>query len=110
MKRIFTVALVGAISLSPVPAFACGSSDSYSAQQCIVSVQNPNGGWYLQNVCNQKINAIWCVQGSTSTPCRSGNRWWSSSWEIGAGNQYRVGSGGGHTIKYGACRYRFWDN
>lgn len=106
MKKALTVALCCAASLAaPSAVRACGSQDAYAARQCI-SVEWRGEVRYLVNGCNRQIEAVWCYQGHD---CRSGARWWASSWTIPAGRSYPLSYNFTYDVTFNACRYTFWD-
>lgn len=93
----------------PRPAAACNDSigDTWHLE-CVTATWVQRGGWRLRNVCNTKLELVWCVRGSKHNECRPRPYWWTSQWSAEPGKTWYVPSQGGYEIEYNACQYKFW--
>jgi opacity protein-like surface antigen len=90
---------------APKAASACGSQNAHSARQCL-SVERRGQVRHPVNRCNRQAAAVWCYRGFD---CRSGSRWWSSSWTIAGGSSYALHYNFTYDVEFNACCQTFCD-
>ncbi|MGM0740773.1 MAG: hypothetical protein ACQEVT_04270 [Pseudomonadota bacterium] len=100
---------LGALLNWSTAAAACNDSkgDTWH-RECVKVTWEKPGGWRLRNICNTKLELVWCVRGADHAPCKPRPWWWGAQWSASPGKTWYVPARGGTEIEYNACHYHHW--